>query len=251
MGNVLSQDTERQLARQLFNRTWELIESQDRTAEQDQMMLVTACAAYLHWDAVGTEENRAIANWQIAHVASLLGYGDLALSHATSALGRVRAAGLPAWLHASALEALARAHAAAGNQAQRDSYLKQAIEAVAVVVDAEERQLISAQIATVPRAAGELRLGPARTSGRRGEQRVVEVNALDRLADLGEHRDRMADHGGRARHVRLALGVRQVPGRDLADVASHAAIAAISRDHRVNPKPGVGLGELPQVLHVV
>jgi hypothetical protein len=117
------------------------------------MMLVTACAAFMHWDAVGTEENRAIADWQIAHVASLLGYGDLALVHATSALRRVRAAGLPGWLHASALEGLARAHAAAGNRAERDSYLKQAIEAVAVVTDAEERELISSQIATVPPAS--------------------------------------------------------------------------------------------------
>lgn len=149
----LSHDAERQLARHLFNRAWQLIDNQDRTAEQDRMMLVTACAAYLHWDAVGTEENRAIADWQIAHVASMLGYGDLALCHATSALSRVRAAGLPGWLHASALEGLARAHAAAGNQAERDFYLKQAIEAVAAVADAEERELISAQIATVPRAA--------------------------------------------------------------------------------------------------
>jgi hypothetical protein len=149
----LSREAERQLARQLFNRAWELIDCQDRTAEQDRMMLVTACAAYVHWDAVGTEENRAIADWQIAHVASLLGYGNLALSHATSALSRVQAAGLPAWLHASALEGLARAHAAAGNHADRDAYLKQAIEAVAAVADAEERKLISAQIATVPRAA--------------------------------------------------------------------------------------------------
>lgn len=164
MGNLLSQEAERQVARQLFNKAWELIDSQDRTAEQDRMMLVTACAAFLHWDAVGTEENRAIADWQIAHVASLLGYGDLALSHATSALNRVRGAGLPAWLHASALEGLARAHAAAGNQAARDSFLKQAIEAVAAVTNAEERELISAQIATVPRAATVLAAGDLLTA---------------------------------------------------------------------------------------
>ena len=149
----LSHEAERQLARQLFNRAWRLIDTQDRTPEQDRMMLVTACAAYLHWDSVGTEENRAIADWQIAHVASLLGYGDLALSHATSALSRVRAASLPSWLAASALEGVARAHAAAGNQAERDFFLKQAIEAVAAVADAAERELISAQIATVPHPA--------------------------------------------------------------------------------------------------
>src|SRR5215469_13723295 len=121
---TLTPDTERQVARQLFKRAWELIDCQGRTPEQDRMMLVTACAAYLHWDSVGTEENRAIADWQIAHVASLLGYGDLALSHATSALSRVQAADLPSWLAASVLEGLARAHAAAGNQPERDFYLK-------------------------------------------------------------------------------------------------------------------------------
>lgn len=150
MTTGLTRDAERDLAKELFNQAWQLIDSQDRTPEQDRLMLVTACASFLHWDAVGTEENRAIADWQIAHVASMLGYGDLALAHATSALDRVLVAGLPDWLHASALEGMARAHAAAGHQADRDSYLKQAIEAVTAVTDAEERELISAQIATVP-----------------------------------------------------------------------------------------------------
>ncbi len=146
----MSIQAERALAKQLFNRTWELIDCTDRSPEQDRMMLVTACAAYYHWDAVGTEENRAIADWQIAHVASLLGYGDLALAHATSALHRVLAANLPDWLRASALEGLARAHAGVGNQAERDSYVKRATEAVALVTDKKERELISSQIATVP-----------------------------------------------------------------------------------------------------
>jgi hypothetical protein len=146
----LSPEAERALARQLFNKTWELIETSDRTPEQGRMMLVTACAAFFHWDAVGTEENRAIADWQIAHVASLLGYGDLALAHATSALHRARAARLPDWLYASALEGVARAHATAGNTDARDAYLHRATEAVARVADAEERELIMSQIATVP-----------------------------------------------------------------------------------------------------
>lgn len=147
---LITPEAERALARQLFTRTWELIDARDRTPEQDRMMLVTACAAYFHWDAIGTEENRAIADWQIAHVASLLGYGDLAVAHATSALRRVQAAGLPDWLHASALEGLARAHAAAGNRAQRDAYLQRATEAATRVADAQERELIASQIATVP-----------------------------------------------------------------------------------------------------
>ena len=150
MATGLSEDVERALAKQLFNRAWELIDAGDRTPEQDRMMLVTACAAYYHWDAIGTEENRAIADWQIAHVASLLGYGDLALSHANAAMKRVRAASLPHWLHASALEGLARAHATAGNRAKRDLYLRRAAEAITLLADDRERELISRQIATVP-----------------------------------------------------------------------------------------------------
>src|SRR5712692_1774066 len=114
------------LAGQLFNRTWELIDRRNRTPEQDRLMLVTACASWLHWDAVGTEENRAVADWQIAHVASLLGYGDLALAHAAAAVQRTEAGALSDWMRASALEGLARAHAAAGNKEERDACLRRA-----------------------------------------------------------------------------------------------------------------------------
>lgn len=148
----LSEPIQRALAKQLFNQTWELIDTPDRTAEQDRLMLVTACASWLHWDSVGTEQNRAIADWQIAHVASLLGYGDLAIAHATIAHDRTRAAKLPDWMHASALEGLARAYAAAGDQQSRDEYLRLASEAVSIVIEPEERELIASQIATVPNA---------------------------------------------------------------------------------------------------
>jgi hypothetical protein len=151
----LTEAQQRELAKRLFNQTWALIDAQDRTSEQDRLMLVTACAAWLHWDAVGTEENRAIADWQIAHVASLLGYGALAITHATTAYDRVRAARLPDWLHASALEGLARAYAAAGDQQSRDEYLRLANEAVGIVTDQEERDLIASQLATVPNARPE------------------------------------------------------------------------------------------------
>lgn len=148
----LTEAMQRELAKRLFNQAWELIETPDRSSEQDRLMLVTACAAWLHWDAIGTEQNRAIADWQIAHVASLLGYGALAVAHATTAHDRTRAARLPDWMHASALEGLARAYAAAGDQQSRDEYLRLANEAVSIVTEPGERELIASQIATVPQA---------------------------------------------------------------------------------------------------
>ena len=145
-----SSQARRKRAGELFNETWQLIELPGRTAEQDRRMLVTACASWLEWDAVGTEENRAIADWQIAHVASLLGYGDLALAHATAAFERTEGGQLPSWLRASTLEGLARAHAAAGQKAERDTYAERATAALQNVDDQEDRDLIASQLATVP-----------------------------------------------------------------------------------------------------
>lgn len=82
----------RGLAKQTFNKTWDLIELPDRSPEQ----------------------NRAISDWQVARVAGLLGHGDLALAFAISAFERVEAGGTEDWVRASVLEGLARAHAAAG-----------------------------------------------------------------------------------------------------------------------------------------
>jgi len=148
----ITAEAHRALGKQLFNKTWELIDLPDRTAEQDRLMLVQACAAWWHWDKVGTEQNRAIADWQVAHVASLLGHGDLALDFAGSALRRAETGELEDWVLASALEGVARAHAAAGHQAERDAYVARAREALNQISEDEERRLIGGQIDSVPRA---------------------------------------------------------------------------------------------------
>ena len=149
-GPPMTAEVRRELAVALCNEAWALIDMPERTPEQDRWMLVTACAAALHWEAVGTDQHRAVSDWQIAHVASLLGYGQLALAHATAAFDRAGKAGAPAWLRASVLEGLARAHAAAGHKAERDAYVRRATEGLDAIVEPGERDLIEGQIATVP-----------------------------------------------------------------------------------------------------
>ena len=52
-------------------------------------MLAVAAASRQHWvDANGTDENLAVADWQVAHTASLAGFADVALSYAKAAVDR-------------------------------------------------------------------------------------------------------------------------------------------------------------------
>jgi hypothetical protein len=139
----------RQGAIAAFNRAWELIESTDRTGEDDAEMLAAAFASRYPRGLVGGGEPRAIGDWQIAHVASLVGYAELALSRAESALGRVVANGWIDWRLASCYEGTARAEDAAGNGPRRDHFAALAREVLKGLDDEDDRELISSQLATI------------------------------------------------------------------------------------------------------
>ncbi len=109
-------ETIRREAIKAFDRTWQLIESQDRSPSEDDEMLEAAFASRYLWDMADGEEQRVIGDWQIAHVASLLGLADLALERADRALGRVLQNGWTDWHLASCYEGMARAHDAAGGR---------------------------------------------------------------------------------------------------------------------------------------
>jgi hypothetical protein len=143
--------THRAMAVQLFNRTWELLES-PRSAAEDRAMLATALASRLHWTGIGTDENYAAGDWLVAHVASHLGYCDVALDFAASAHETALAAAPPvaSWLLASTQEGLARAHACAGHDDERDRFAADARATLDAVDDAEDRDLIAGQLASIP-----------------------------------------------------------------------------------------------------
>ena len=143
----------REIAVATFNRSWDLLEGERRTAEDDEELLVAVFTSRFHWGQAGTAENVAIADNQIARAAAALGDGALAVRFATRALDRTEAEGWTSagdWRFASALEICARAYAAEGNAGLRDEFLARARHAAAAIADADERQVIEAQIATVP-----------------------------------------------------------------------------------------------------
>ncbi len=79
-------ESERQLAADLFNLVWTLLEQTGRTTEDDDRMVHAAHASRYHWGQVGGPEQLAIGEWQCARVYSVLGRAEPALHHARRCL---------------------------------------------------------------------------------------------------------------------------------------------------------------------
>jgi hypothetical protein len=137
------------LARSLFNRVWELMESQ-RTAEQDMEMIHAAHASRHHWaEAAGGPVRLARGEWQISRVYLTVGRIEPALVHAQLALELSEANHLDAFDLAYAHEANARAHAEGGRPGAARRHVVAARQLLDSIDDAEHRGLLESDLATI------------------------------------------------------------------------------------------------------
>jgi hypothetical protein len=136
----------RRFAVDLFNRSWDLLEMPDRSADDDAEMLAAAFASAWHWQQVGTAENLALGDHQIAKVASHVGQPALALHYARRALEAIEIGHFGDWQVAAAYEGMARACAAAGDIAGRDYWVQRCTIALGAVPDAANRSVVAEQL---------------------------------------------------------------------------------------------------------
>jgi hypothetical protein len=142
--------TDRELGVELFNRTWALLESPD--PDPDELVHCAHASAY-HWMEAGTVANRARSEWQCSRVYSVLGRAEPALHHARrclelceSAPDEIEEFDLP-----FAFEAMARAHAVAGDADAAQEWLARARVAAEKIVDDDDRVLLDSDLATIGR----------------------------------------------------------------------------------------------------
>jgi DNA-binding transcriptional MerR regulator len=139
---------ERRLAADLFNGVWTLMEKEERTQDDDDRMLHMAHASRHHWGNVGTPANLARGEWLCSRVYAVLGRPEPCLHHARRVLDLCEQHGLADWDLAFAHEALARAHALAGDTAAAEEAIRHA--RAVVIADDEDRDLLTADLATIP-----------------------------------------------------------------------------------------------------
>ena len=143
---------ERLLAAQLFNETWRLMEQENRTIEDDDRMIHAAHASRYHWGQVpeATPANLARGEWQISRVYAVLHRSEPAVYHAQRDLDICKENGIDDWDLAFAYEALARAHAVAGEAGKALHYTDRALAAANDITDEEDRTLVLADLETIP-----------------------------------------------------------------------------------------------------
>src|SRR5664279_814163 len=141
---------DRRLGVALFNATWELMEKDQRSRDEDDAMLHMAHASRHHWGQVGTAAHRARGEWQCSRVYAVLGRAEPCLHHAQRVLDLCQEHGIRDWDLAFAYEALARAHAVAGDSAQARAYTEQALAAAENILESDDRELVLSDLESIP-----------------------------------------------------------------------------------------------------
>ena len=142
-------DQHRTLAIQCFNLTWDLLDKQDRTPEEDDKMIHAAHASRYHWGEIGSSLEFERGEWQISRVYAVLGRPEPARYHAERCLAICEANDIGDFDIVFAYEALARAHAVAGETDTAEHYLALGREAAAEIADADNQAYAQGELASV------------------------------------------------------------------------------------------------------
>jgi hypothetical protein len=140
----------RRLGVDLFNHTWTFLEREERTSDEDDAMLNASHASRWHWSQASKEaKHQARGEWQLARVYAVLGRGEPAVYHAERCLDWCGRGEVEDWDLAFAYEALARAHAVAGNTAEAARFKELARETGDEIADPEDREHFDKDWATL------------------------------------------------------------------------------------------------------
>jgi DNA-binding transcriptional MerR regulator len=133
----------------LFNDVWRLLEKEDRTPDDDALMVHQVHASTWHWLQCGTANNAARGEWICSRVYCVLGHAEPALYHARRVLDICQRNGIGDWDLGFAYEALARAHSVAGDYAEARRWVEQGRLASEDVAEDDDRELLLSDLDSV------------------------------------------------------------------------------------------------------
>jgi hypothetical protein len=144
----------RYFAASCFNRAWDLIENDRRTAEDDREMVASSLASLYHWTQRTdcTDRNLSIAYWQASHVHVLIGSPAEGLRLAQICLSY--SGSLAPFFLGHAHEAVARAQIALGQVEGANEHLATARDLLPSIKDMADRRRLDVELSGLEEAAG-------------------------------------------------------------------------------------------------
>ena len=146
---MMKEDMERmhkKMAVDLFNQTWNYLNSNTRNEEDNFLMIHTAHASLYHWYQVGDVLNLARGEWMISHVYGILQLGESALYHGKRSLTLCLENAIHDFDLAFAYETIARAYKAMNHMIDYTHYYDLALEAGESIQKDEDREYFMEQL---------------------------------------------------------------------------------------------------------
>ena len=144
----VQREVHERLAKELFNKTWDYLDMEQRTPEDEINMIHASHASRYHWGVAGGPLQLERGEWQISRVYSVLGRPEPALYHAEKCLEICRENGFGDFDMAFALEAMARAYNLMGDEANYRKYREKAKEAGEIIEDEGNRDYFFGELKT-------------------------------------------------------------------------------------------------------
>lgn len=135
-------EAHRAFAIQYHGQTWDLMANEDRSPEEDELMIHTAHASCRHWLEVGTGLHHQRGEWLLSRVYAVVGLAGASLRHANRCgeLTETHAELMADFDKAFAYECMARANAIAGNREKALEYMRLAEEAGEAIAGEGDRK---------------------------------------------------------------------------------------------------------------
>lgn len=139
-------DFQKEQAINCFNKTWDFIDMESRTKEDDLNMIHCAHASRFLWGEVGTPLHFERGEWQISKVYYLVGHGKQALFHAEACMNICLDNDIKDFDIVFAYEAMANAYKLLEDVDQMNAYKTKALEAIPFIEDEGNREYAQSQV---------------------------------------------------------------------------------------------------------
>jgi tetratricopeptide (TPR) repeat protein len=141
----------KQIAITTFNATWDYLDKEMRTAEENDMMVHAAHTSRYMWGQVGGPQEFERGDWQLSRVYASLGKADESLHYAKHCLNTCLDNEIGDFDLAFAYEAMARAYTLKENWKEVDKYAQLAKQAAENIEDDGNKEYFLGELDTVPR----------------------------------------------------------------------------------------------------